>query len=78
MGKKYDRIDANVLSSNILALIMQKPRTVTELTKEIYGVTDRMADYGRVYRSVEILVNTKALKPVMNNGVLKFDFNGFK
>jgi hypothetical protein len=77
MVKKKYRMDGVVLSSSIIGLVSQKPRTVGGLTNEIFGdkAYNNKAYTGRVYDCIEKLVENKMVVPLIEFNQLKYKLN---
>lgn len=75
MVKKYNRINGAVLSSKIIGLISETPKTINELRKEVYkddSFKNKSSRIGRIYCIIETLVETGMVIPKIKNNKLKF------
>jgi len=64
----------NLLVTKVLGLCLNKTSTVGELTKKIYG-NDYAKNEIQIYKTLEFLITEELLKPVVNNGSLKYMVN---
>ena len=74
MPERKKKMNGVILTAKIIGLLSEKPRTISEIVKEIYGKEARAYtnSAGRIFLCVETLVETKVIIPKMKDDKLKF------